>query len=218
MKNDVKQRILLEASQLIFHYGVKAMTMDELAKRIGVSKRTIYEHFEDKDALLTAICQYHQKANKTNFKKVLEESSTIIHAMFYWYDKNIANVSFEKILLLYDEIKRYHPAVYQKEILKNINQKIEDTKNILQLGVKQGVFRKNLDIDIATMLLLSFFQQLKDDTDGIRQQFPIERLHSTYMEIFVRGCCSNKGIQAFEDLRQLTIDTNKVKTVKKIRR
>jgi len=206
MKNDVKQRILLEASQLIFHYGVKSMTMDELAKRIGVSKRTIYEHFEDKDALLTAICQYHEKTNKTHFKKVIEESPTIIHAMFHWYDKNIANTSFTKILSLYDEIKRYHPIVYQKEILKNINQKVEDTKNILQLGVKQGVFRKNLDIEIATLLLLSFFQQLKDNTDGIRQHFPVEKLHETYMEIFIRGCCSSKGIQAFEELKQVSTE------------
>ena len=184
----------------MLRHGIKAMTMDELARHMGISKRTIYENFQDKNTLLIAIFQHYKKEHAVKFEKILEESPTVLHAAYRWNNERSVSMPLAKVISLYDEVKRYHPVVYQKEILKDIDQRFEETKGVLELGVKQGVFRKDLDVEVATSLMISLSQQMAEDTDGYRRQFSIEKLHATYMEIFIRGCCSVKGYQLFDQI------------------
>ncbi|MDR0437420.1 MAG: TetR/AcrR family transcriptional regulator [Bacteroidales bacterium] len=201
MNNDVKQRILSESMQLMFNHGIKVMTMDELAKRIGVSKRTIYEHFEDKDALLSEVLKYHIKQKETQSKKSLEKSPTVIHAFFDFFT-NVESSALSKAISRYDEIKRYHPIVYSKIIRDNDSQEIENTKYLLNLGIKQGVFRKDLNIDIIAQLLQTFFHQILNEENGLRELFPLEKIFGTFMQIFIRGCSTEKGLKVVETLTE----------------
>ncbi|MDR1951742.1 MAG: TetR/AcrR family transcriptional regulator [Bacteroidales bacterium] len=199
MNNNVKQRILLESMQLMFSHGIKVMTMDELAKRIGVSKRTIYEHFEDKDTLLTAILQYHKKQNEARSKKILENCPTVIHAFFYFLT-NIESSTFSKLISRYDEIKRYHPAVYQKVVCNSENQETEKTKKLFELGIKQGVFRKDLDVNITAPLFRTIFHQLWNSENELYEHHSFEKIFETLLQIFIRGCCTEKGLQVIDTL------------------
>ena len=199
MSNNVKQRILLESAELMLCHGIKVMTMDELARRIGVSKRTIYEHFEDKDTLLTAILQYYKKQSDSITEKILKESPTVIHAIFY-FQNNVQSASFSKIVSRHDEIRRYHPAVYQKEVCHDKTKEIEKLKKIFQLGIKQDVFRKDLDIDITAALFQSSFQQIWEDKNGLRQYFSVEKLYENYLQLFIRGCSNTKGLRVIETI------------------
>ena len=201
MSNDVKQRILSESMQLMLNHGIKVMTMDELAKRIGVSKRTIYEHFEDKDTLLIAILNHHKKQTQQQSKTNLKNSPTVIHAVFHVLT-NVESSLFSKVISRYDEIKRYHPDVYSKIICDNENQEIKKTKYLFELGIKQGVFRKDLNVEIIAPLLRSFFLQLWNNENGLREQFPFEKIFETFMQIFIRGCCTEKGLDVVESLTQ----------------
>jgi AcrR family transcriptional regulator len=200
MSNEVKKRILEESMQLMFTHGIKVMTMDELAKRIGVSKRTIYEHFEDKDALLAAILREKKKENKKQSEKILKESPTVIHVFFYYLKNQIQNDFFAKLVSRTDEIKRYHPAVYQKEIIEYQKNDLKKSKEVFQLGIKQGVFRKDLNLDIVVSMFHSLSQQLFENENGLRQNFPLDKLFETYIQIFIRGCCTDKGIQVIEKI------------------
>ena len=199
MSNDVKQRILLESMQLMFNHGIKAMTMDELAKHIGVSKRTIYEHFEDKDALLTEVILYNKKQKDIESKKIRENSPTVIHTFFY-HMNNFGNPLFSKVASYAYEIKRYHPAVYQKVISNNEKQELEGIKNLFELGIKQGVFRKDLNAGIASTLFRSTIYQVWSNEDGLQEQFSLGKLLETFMMIFIRGCCTEKGLKVVKEL------------------
>jgi AcrR family transcriptional regulator len=199
MNNDVKKRILIESMQLMFSYGIKAMTMDELAKRIGVSKRTIYEYFEDKNALLTAIILYNKKQKETESKKILEKSPTIIHAFFH-HINNFENPLFSKIVSYAHEIKRYHPAVYQKVVSGNEKQELERIKILFELGIEQGVFCDNLNVDIVAFLFRSALYQFWSNENGVQEQVPLGKLLESFMTIFIRGCCTEKGLKIVEKL------------------
>gem|GEM_PF-1773511 len=194
MNCDVKQHILSETAQLLFSYGIKAMTMDELAKRIGVSKRTIYEQFEDKDALLTAVLRHYKQEQRKRLNKSLEGSSTVIH-LFSQFLNHLESATFSKIIQLRDEIKRYHPAVYQTEFCHSQEKEFGELKKLFQLGIKQGVFRKNLHVDIAATLYQASMQHLFDNENKMQQRYSLEKMFEAYLHIFVRGCCTSKGLQ-----------------------
>lgn len=216
MKNDIKQRILLEASQFVLGRGVKAMTMDELARRMGISKRTIYENFQNKDNLLTELFSYHKKKDMAEFKKILKESPTVLHALSLWGHNS--EKQFSKLLSVYDEVKRHHPAVYRKIILEAVDQGTKNIEKVLQLGIKQGVFRKDLEVDVAAFLLFSFVQRLESNTHKDGLPFPVEKLHTTYMNIFFRGCCNSKGLQLFERVFETRPKIKTKKVIVKIKK
>jgi AcrR family transcriptional regulator len=202
MGNDVKQRILLESMHLMFSHGIKVMTMDELARRIGVSKRTIYEHFEDKDTLLTAILQKNKKQKEKHADKILKESPNVIHVFFKYLNHEKPNDFFTKLVSRTDEIKRYHPDVFQKEFAKHTKNDFDRLKKIFQLGIKQGVFRKNLELDIVTAMFHTSLYQVFENENGLRQYFSLEKMFETYIQIFIRGCCTEKGLEVVEAIQK----------------
>jgi len=182
---------------LIFNHGVKAMTMDELARRIGVSKRTIYEHFEDKDALLIAILNRYKKLKEAQVNKISKDSPTVIHMFFNSVPESS---TFTKIVSLHDEIKRYHPAVYTKMLHAEEKHEIERTKKFFEQGIKQGVFRKDLNVDIAAQLLRSTLRQLWNNKDEFFERHTLENIFGTFVVVFIRGCCTEKGLKVLEKL------------------
>jgi len=198
MSNDVKKRIISESMLLIYDHGVKTMTMDELAKRIGVSKRTIYEQFENKDALLTAVINHYKKYREAEHKKNTESSPTVIHAFFNSL-KGIDSAMFSKMVSLYDEVKRYHPAVYTK-IVENEKEEMEKAKEFFEMGIKQGVFRKDLNADITAFLLRNILLQLWDSKGRLNEQFSLENIFGEFVYIFIRGCCTEKGLKIVGNL------------------
>ena len=204
MNCDVKQHILQESAQLMFSYGIKTMTMDELAKRIGVSKRTIYEQFEDKDALLTAVLRHYKQEQRKRLNKNLKESPTVIH-LFSQFLSHLESATFLRIVQLRDEIKRYHPAVYQKEFCNSQNKEFGELKNLFQLGIEQGVFRQNLNVDIAATLYQASMQHLFDNENKVLQRYSLEKMFEAYLHIFVRGCCTSKGLQIVDKIHKSKI-------------
>jgi len=198
VKNDVKQRILTESMPLIFNNGIKAMTMDELAKRIGVSKRTIYEHFKDKDALLIAILNHYKKIRETQFNKISKESPTVIHIFF---NSMPDSAMFSKIVSLHDEIKRYHPAVYSKILHAEEKYETERAKTFFEEGIKQGVFRADLNADITAILFRNCLRQLwSNKEETFDQTYSLEDIFGTFVYVFIRGCCSEKGLKIIDNL------------------
>ena len=198
MKNDVKQRILTESMPLIFNNGIKAMTMDELAKRIGVSKRTIYEHFKDKDALLIAILNHYKRVREVQLNKISKESPTIVHLLF---NSMPDSSEFSRIVSLHNEIKRYHPAVYSEILHVEEKHETERVRKFLEKGIKQGVFNQDLNVELTAVLWRNIIRQLWNTKEEIfGQTYALEDIFGTFVYVFIRGCCSEKGLKIIDNL------------------
>ena len=78
---DNKERIIEGAAELFRIYGIKSVTMDSLATHLGMSKRTIYEIFADKDELLIGVLKFMAEKQKELVKRVLDESENAIVAI-----------------------------------------------------------------------------------------------------------------------------------------
>jgi AcrR family transcriptional regulator len=107
---DYKNRIIEEAATLFRTYGIKTVTMDLLASNLGISKRTIYEVFGDKDELLIGVVQWMYEKQKEMMANILDESENVIVANFRMIDvmrDHFQNMSPSFLL----DIKKYHHAV-----------------------------------------------------------------------------------------------------------
>jgi AcrR family transcriptional regulator len=79
---EVRERILIESGQLFGKYGIRSMTMDALAEEMGISKRTIYERFKDKDTLLLEVIRYYKSQTEEEAHRLMDQSDNAIEALF----------------------------------------------------------------------------------------------------------------------------------------
>ncbi|MCE5346320.1 MAG: TetR/AcrR family transcriptional regulator [Bacteroidales bacterium] len=191
---DYKKRILEEAAVLFRDFGMKAVTMDMIAGKMGISKRTIYEVFKDKDELLKGVMQLMYEKQHTAFTNILNDSGNTIEAIFKMIDLMINHFqNMSPAFLL--EIKRYHNDVFKKSGDHGMFPYLRNNEEIIERGIKEGLFRNDIDINITNKCML---EAVRMSTD--KDLFPPEEyvnkdvIKNVYIS-YLRGISTKKGIE-----------------------
>ncbi|MCU0460733.1 MAG: TetR/AcrR family transcriptional regulator [Bacteroidales bacterium] len=194
---DYRQRIIEEASVLFRTYGIKSVTMDLLAAHMGISKRTIYEVFRDKDELLTGVLKWMTVRQREIMEKTLNESENVIEAIFKMMKTMMEH--FKNMSPAFQmDIKRYHQDIAEK--LNNLDQLpyVKNNELIIERGIKEGSFRKDLDVKIINKCMLEVLKMSSD-----REIFPPdafgseEVVRNVYLN-YLRGLCTPKGLELID--------------------
>jgi AcrR family transcriptional regulator len=99
---EVRERIIVESGALFGKYGIRSMTMDALAEEMGISKRTIYERFKDKDTLLLEVIKYFKNKTKEEALRTIDESDNVIEALFRIMKLTVSQITQMNPLFFYD--------------------------------------------------------------------------------------------------------------------
>lgn len=191
------QHILEQVRKLYRRYGIKSVTMDDVARHLCISKKTLYEHFKDKEDLVGSIlfhehdlhCEVHNEILRRNLNAVEELLAVynLIHTRFREY-----NPSME-----YD-IRKYYPELYIS--IRNIRRKnmYESFLNNMNKGKKEGLYRRELNAKIIAKLHVFRVENLYEN-----DLFSLEELISMHVfhELFVyhlHGILSAKGLIFFK--------------------
>jgi TetR/AcrR family transcriptional regulator, cholesterol catabolism regulator len=190
---DYKQRIIEEAAVMFRTYGIRSVTMDMLANQMGISKRTIYEVFRDKEEILHGVLKWMTSKQKEVMTKLLRESDNIIEAIFKML--KLMSDHYQKMSPAFQmDVKRYHAG-----IIKQLNEQNElpyygSNSEILRKGIAEGVFRKDIDIEITNKCLLEVARMTNDKDvfppDDYRNKDVIKNFYINYL----RGISTPKGL------------------------
>jgi AcrR family transcriptional regulator len=148
--NDIQLNILHQAFTQFKQFGFKNVTMDDLARNIGISKKTIYENFKDKEELVFEVIK---NMTNTNQRKIDEASKKSINAIEQLM--KIIAIMAEMIqgmnVVCFMDLQRYYPKAYEYlEKHRHDCMKRDVTQNLLQ-GVEEGLFRKEIDVEIISI-------------------------------------------------------------------
>ena len=193
---DTRLRILKEAGILFGRFGIKSITMDTIADHLGISKRTIYENFKDKDDLLTQSIEEGMNFHKKVFSDLVAKSSNVIEAIF---KINRMNCEMQEKInpLFFKDLKKYHPHI-SKRITENPELAGENmTYNLIRKGINEGVFLKGINIEIFTMLIHEIVQTINFGALS-ESDFKLEELFDNSFGILLRGISSEKGLKIIE--------------------
>lgn len=190
---DNRQRIIEAAALLFRTYGIRAVTMDMLANQMGISKRTIYEVFRDKNELLQGVLKWMTEKQREVLSKIMNESGNVIEAIFKMLD------------LMMDHFQNMSPAFqmdirkYRHNVLRNLDEKTEIpflriNAEIVNQGIKEGIFREDLDVQIINMCLFEV-SKMSNDTelfppDDFLRKDVIRNVYINYL----RGISTQKGL------------------------
>jgi AcrR family transcriptional regulator len=145
----MQDRILNKARELMFQTGVKHVTMDDLATQLGISKKTIYQFFKDKDALVSSVVEFELANHALLCNQSMEAADNAVHEIFLLM--NVIQEMFNRMnpLALF-EIEKYYPLAFDK-IKKHkddfIFSMISDN---LEKGITEGLYRKDVDVTILS--------------------------------------------------------------------
>lgn len=194
---DVKKRIIEESLKLFMKYGVKSITMNEIAQSCGISKRTLYENFEDKGQLLS-ICVKTMNAHSRNENQLLEEKSKNVLDFFMQSVQQLGEKTSQVNPNFYRELNKFHPNIAKEQLEHVENTVIPQMTELIQKGIAEGVFRTDINIDLIIRLLLSQFNSIINSDFIEKVKVPIPEIFQTVILQFVRSIATQKGLKNIE--------------------
>lgn len=150
--SEKKQEIIEKVKDLYKTYGIKSVTMDDVAQNLAISKKTLYQFFQDKDDLVSSVveCDFEQK----NLQTYLESDNlSAIEEVFEYYKMQIRMIKDHKPSFIYD-LRKYYPEIYSKVQQRMRNRILNVTMSNLRKGKKEGIYRNDIDEEIIARLNL----------------------------------------------------------------
>jgi AcrR family transcriptional regulator len=198
-------RILEAAEQLFMRYGIRSISMDEVARHLAMSKKTLYQYFENKDELVVQMAKRHSESDCTKWeamriealaKSALEETIMVGNMM----RKKMAEMN---PVIIY-EMKRYHPRAWQVfEEHRETLMAESITSNILR-GQQEGYYQANINPKIMARARMASVTSAFDQEIFPTDSFDLAEVQEQLLEHYVRGLLTQKGLTEWERLRTLT--------------
>ena len=187
---EIREKIIDGAGKMFIEHGTRQITMDTIAQSLGISKRTIYENFKDKNDLLLSYLSEAIHNYKKESLEILKTADNVIDALFKFGEFN-QEVIREINPCFLSDMKKYHPDVFKKVMGDDQIRNYEVTYMILKRGINEGTFRKEIDIEVANLFIhnsMEFFQKMVDERN-ISHHKIWTSVHLPYL----RGICTEKG-------------------------
>jgi TetR/AcrR family transcriptional regulator, cholesterol catabolism regulator len=199
---EIKSRIVSGARELFFRYGVKSITMDEVAKNMGISKKTIYQFFDDKDELVYIVAKDHMAETEKIMEKIKEIARDPIDEVLK-ISQHLRGI-FQNInpSLLF-EIQKHHPKAWKA--FSDHKEKCMHSSLIqnLKSGVEKGLYRSEIDVEILSRLRLEEIQMSFNPLIFPIPKFNIQKVQLQFIEHFLYGICTLKGHKLINKYKQI---------------
>lgn len=194
---ELRERIIATAMQAFTTEGIKSITMDDIASSLGISKRTLYEVFANKEELLRECILRRQKLIDDYTQEVYSHSSNVLEVIFAVFLKSI-EIFHQTNRRFFEDIQKY-PSAFAI-IQERRKQDSEKTVSFFKMGVEQGIFRSDVNFAIANLLVSEQFDVLMH-TD-ICNEYPFIEVYESIMFTYLRGISTEKGAKVLEDFIQ----------------
>ena len=195
---DTRERIINECSQMLMSVGPTSMTMDDVARACGISKRTLYEIFPDKRTLIGECMHRQHEAKNTQLKEIFNTSSNCFEAMFRVYQR--ARKMYETTSMAFiNDIKRLYPDIFEKH-MENEKTVIAGIASVLRQAQDEGLVIKRINPEIAAYLFSQSMRVLHENPNGTKYGFKEEDMFDHVFISFLRGVATIKGIEMIEYL------------------
>lgn len=190
-----REKVIVEAWAAFTKRGIKNVRMDDIASSLRMSKRTLYEIFEDKETLLKECFLYHKQKRRAEFLTIISSSKSVLEVIMIAY-KEFIEVYQQTDKSFFEDIQKYPKINCLFE--ENREEEDEYTINFLQQGIEQGVFRDDINYYIIRELIRELMHLLM--TSEIMQSFPFLEAYENLFLTVLRGISTPAGVEELDNL------------------
>lgn len=192
MFTEQQEKWLRRTEDLFMRYGVKSLTMDDVARELGISKKTLYQFVENKDDLVVKVIERHLVEEKERDCMNQGEAENALHEIFLVIQQSSKDFQRMKSNLIF-ELQRFHRAAWEK--IQEYQQKhlFQVVLDNLHRGIREGLYRDNFHPDIVARLHNASVFLLFDETHFPSAKYSREEILREYLLHYLYGIVSDRG-------------------------
>jgi len=194
---DRYQRIIEQIYVIFMQHGIKNVSMDDLCRQMGISKKTLYKYVDNKTDLLKKISQYIQDLITTRLKNLDDLNLNAIDILL-----EMSRVTTDNHIrinpMVSFEIRKYYPQVYDSYLCTKKEAIVNSILQNLDKGIKEGLYRKDLNKEIVAHLYFKKVEEFHTLEGDELQNFSYSKIFEVMFENHIRGIANEKGIAYFE--------------------
>lgn len=198
---NMKDRIREAAGELFSKNGVREVTIDDVCRHLGISKKTFYEHFSQKEDLVAEVIADRLNKKQEYFTSLLEDKNPVevMKTIFVAVEKKQMFHTDKKIMR---DVKKYYPQTLAKHVNKRHNVLKKKAKEYFSRGVEEGYFKKDIDMEAVIFLLSLMHKGMASYIDGETpvkdRNFSTKRMTSSFITIAQNAILSEKGWEEYK--------------------
>lgn len=196
-----KERIIEVSLQQFLEHGIKQMTIQNLVEPLGLSTKTVYKYFADKEDLLKQCLFMHYTELYEKFPDLeLAMSNPVDGVLMFFHE--IFKLDFGTSQIFYYDLNYYYPQLQDLIIEKFFLIGMIKIKNLIDEGIVEGFFRSGLKSDIVFETMMLLYTSITRNSKFKDLNYSPTILMQNTLEAYIRGVCTEKGLISFNDFQR----------------
>lgn len=189
---NTKARIINAAHDLFYQYGIRSITMDDIAKHLAVSKKTIYKFFSEKDKIVAACCNGDLGNHKCRMEEISKSANDAVHEMMNCMKYLGEMFSSINPNLFYD-LQKFHPGSWKS--FRSFKEKsiMELVENNLRRGIKEKLYRSDINVKVLSRLRIEEVELALNPGVFPPSKFNLTEVQIAILDHFIHGITTLKG-------------------------
>ena len=197
-----KERIIKGSEELFFQYGIKSVTMDDIAKHLSMSKKTIYNYFKEKDQIVNMLMEASIEQDKKQFREISEGALNVVDEVFKMMQCLSSIIGKLNPNLFYD-LQKYHHGAWSKFVKFKSEFILQMVEECISKGIKQGYIRTDANPKILARLRVEEIEMGFNPKVFPPDKFKLLEVQLGLMEHFLYGICTLKGHKLINKYKQI---------------
>ncbi|MES2567499.1 MAG: TetR/AcrR family transcriptional regulator [Bacteroidota bacterium] len=199
-----QEKILKIALELFFKYGIKRVTMDDIAKELGMSKKTIYQYFKEKDDIVNKLCEIEMSKHQKKFEDVYLLSKDPIHEIML-ISENMKEMMQHINPMFFLDLQKFHPNAFLQFQTFKEDCAFNDILRNIKKGKEEGYYKSDIDDEFVARYRLAQIDMLMFGNYFSFDKLSFSKSHELVLDMFVYGICTIKGhklINAYKKIKE----------------
>lgn len=189
----MKNKIIIRATELFLSLGFKSVTMDDLAQSMGISKKTIYQFFKNKDQLIRSCTRSIQIKFVEEFNEIRKNAGNPIIELFQ-VKKEVMKILGNTETAPQFQLQKFYPEIYKELKNREFDLVGKNLQESLERGINSGYFREEINIDFIMRIYLNGLAGVRDINLFPIKEFKVEQVLEEFIEYHLRAISTKKGL------------------------
>lgn len=200
---EMKEKILQASQELFFKYGIRSISMDDIAKHLSISKKTIYQFYKDKDEVVQLLIEGKCKGDLKYFENIHKDAANVIEEMFSVM-KHLGKLMGEMNPTMFYDLQKFHSDTWNT--IKEFREEhiVKMVEEMLTRGIKQGLIRPDINSKILARMRMAQVEMGFNPSIYPPDKFKILDVQLATLEHFLYGICTLKGHKLINKYKQIT--------------
>lgn len=196
-----KERIAAKAEELFMQYGIRSVSMDDIAQQLGMSKKTLYQYYADKDELVNSMIDRHITEMQSDCALCRVHAVNAIHEIFITMERLMKDLVNINPMVLYD-LEKFHYSAFQRFREHKDKFLFQEVKDNIEWGIREELYREDIQIDVMAKYRIESIMVPFNVSAFPPGKYNLAEVSQLILENFTYGLATIKGHQLIQQYKE----------------